>query len=90
VSNGTGRSETPVGLGRKLSQGWMAVVGRFGFCQTLVVLALFYTVLIGPVALAMGLARRDYLDKRSPRDGDSAWREADSAKPDLERAKLLS
>jgi len=90
VSESAGQSETGVGVGRRLFQGWMAIVGRFGFCQTLVILALFYTVLIGPVALALGLARRDYLDKGSARDGGSAWREADSAKPDLERAKLLS
>lgn len=79
-----------MGLGRKLFQGWMAVVGRFGFCQTVVILAFFYAFLVGPVALFMGLARRDYLDKRSPRADGSAWRDADSAKPDLERAKLLS
>ena len=90
MSDSAGQSETAVGPGRKLGRGWMAIVGRFGFCQTLVILALFYAVLIGPVALALALGRRDYLDKRSAREGGSAWREADTAKPDLERAKLLS
>lgn len=79
-----------VSFGRKLFRGWMAIAGRFGFCQTIVVLAFFYTLLIGPIALVLGLSRRDPLDKRAPRGSGSAWREADSAKPDLERAKLLS
>lgn len=75
-------------LHRRLLQGWGAIVARFGFVQTLVILALFYAMLIGPVALGLSLARRDLLDKRRPRDASSVWQDADSAKPDLERAKL--
>ena len=36
------------------------------------------------------LTRRDLLDKRRLRAPGSAWRDADSARPDLERAKLTS
>ena len=90
MSESAGQLQAGAGVGRRLFQGWMAIVARFGFCQTLVILALFYAVLIGPVALVLALARRDYLDKRGARAAGSAWREADSAKPDLERAKLLS
>jgi hypothetical protein len=68
----------------------MAITARFGFSQTLVILALFYGLLIGPVALALVIGRRDYLGRRGLRAGGSAWCEADSSKPDLERAKLLS
>lgn len=75
---------------RRLLAGWMAITARFGFTQTLVMLALFYALLIGPVALVFGLARRDLLDRRGLRSGGSAWREADSAPPDLERARLTS
>lgn len=77
-------------LHRRLFAGWMAITARFGFSQTLVVLGFFYGLLIGPVALVLALARRDYLGRRGLRAGGSAWLEADSARPDLERAKLLS
>ncbi len=68
----------------------MAIAGRFGYVQTLVILALVYGVLIGPVGLVLAAARRDPLDKRQLRATGSAWQEADSAAPDLERAKLTT
>jgi hypothetical protein len=68
----------------------MAIAGRFGFVQTLVILGLFYVFLIGPVALGIGLARQDLLGKRGLREAGTAWQDADTAKPDLERAKLLT
>jgi hypothetical protein len=75
---------------RRLKDGWMTITARFGFVQTVVILAFFYGTLIGPAYLFITVARRDLLDKRSLHSGGSAWREADSAAPDLERAKLLS
>ena len=81
---------TRVSPARRLLNGWMAISGRFGFVQTLVILSLFYTLLIGPIAAGAALARQDLLGKRGLREGGTAWREADTAKPDLERAKLLS
>ncbi len=81
---------TGVSPGRRLLSGWMAIAGRFGFVQTLVILGLFYTFLIGPVAAGAALARQDLLGKRGLRERGTAWRDADTAKPDLERAKLLS
>ena len=80
----------PMPVWRRLFDGWNAVVGRFGFVQTLVILALFYAVLIGPAALFAALARRDLLDKRGLGSRGSAWQDADSAAPDLERAKLTT
>jgi hypothetical protein len=80
----------PKPVWRRLFDGWNAVVGRFGFVQTLVILALFYTVLIGPAALMAWLARRDLLGKRGLGSRASAWQDADSAAPDLERAKLTT
>ena len=80
----------PKSVWRRLLDGWNAVVGRFGFVQTLVILALFYALLIGPTALMARLARRDLLDKRGLGSQGSAWQDADSAAPDLERAKLTT
>lgn len=75
---------------RKLLNGWMAIAGRFGHIQTLMILVLFYALLIGPVSLGLAVARRDFLSKRGLHAAGSAWQDADSAEPDLERAKLLS
>jgi hypothetical protein len=77
-------------LHRRLFRGWMLITARFGFVQTLVILAFFYLFLIGPIALGSVLARADYLHKRGLRQGASAWSDSESAKPDLERAKLAS
>lgn len=81
-------NETPAW--RRLWSGWMAIAGRFGFVQTLLLLTLFYTCLIGPVWAVTAIARRDFLAKRGLGAAGSAWLDADTAKPDLERAKLLS
>ena len=79
-----------VSLARKLYLGWMVIVGRFGHVQTLVILAFFYTFLIGPVALVMALFRSDALGKRGLRGEGSAWCDGDSPEPSLERAKLTT
>jgi hypothetical protein len=75
---------------RRLLAGWLAIAARFGASQTLVILALLYLALLGPVALALAVARRDLLGRRGLGAGGSAWHEADSARPDLERARLTS
>jgi hypothetical protein len=76
--------------GRRLLNGWMIIAGRFGSVQTLMILVLTYVLLIGPVGLVLAIGRSDPLAKRGLRAVGSAWLDADSAKPDLERAKLLS
>jgi hypothetical protein len=75
---------------RSLLNGWMAIAARFGFVQTILLLTLIYAVLIGPAWAVMVMARRDFLAKRGLRAEGSAWLDADTAEPDLERAKLLS
>lgn len=77
-------------LRRRLLDGWMVIAGRFGSVQTLMILALTYVLLIGPVGLALAVVRNDPLAKRGLREAGSAWLDADTAKPNLERAKLLS
>jgi hypothetical protein len=64
------------------------IAARFGSIQTLVLLTFFYLFLIGPVAGISRLGGRDFLEKRQLDLAQSAWREADTSPPDLERAKL--
>ena len=75
-------------LGRSLLNGWMAIAGRFGSVQTLMILSMTYLLLIGPVGLILAIGRSDPLAKRGLKAVESAWLDADTAKPDLERAKL--
>lgn len=77
-------------VARRLLDGWYVVSGRFGGVQTLVILAFFYVVLIGPVAFVSLVARRDYLSKRGLHADGTAWGDADTGGADLERAKLTS
>jgi len=81
---------TTSGLWRRLLAGWNAIAGRFGAIQTLVILGLFYIVLIGPAALVRFLGRGDPLQKRPLPAAESAWRAADTAGADLERARQTS
>ena len=77
-------------LGRRLLNGWMTIAGRFGSVQTLMILVMMYVLVIGPVGLALAIVRSDPLAKRGLKVSQSVWLDADTAKPDLERAKLLS
>ncbi len=75
---------------RKLLNGWLTISARFGAVQTLLLLACFYGCLIGPGGVAIAIRRSDPLDRRGPGPGGSAWRDADTAGAELERAKLTS
>ena len=67
--------------------GWLAIAARFGHVQTLVILAIFYAFILGPISLGIAISRGDLLTKRGLRASGSAWREADSVRPELERAR---
>jgi len=82
--------QSPPGLGRRLLNGWMVIAARFGYVQTLMLLVFTYAILIGPVGIGVFIGRGDMLSKRGLKAAGSAWLKADTAKPDLERAKLLS
>jgi len=56
----------------------------------LMILVMMYVLVIGPVGLALAIGRSDPLAKRGLKAAQSVWLDADTAKPDLERAKLLS
>ena len=72
---------------RRLYVGWLAIAARFGHVQTLVILAIFYALMLGPISLGIAISRGDLLAKRGLRASGSAWREADSEQPELERAR---
>jgi len=72
---------------RRLYHGWLAIAARFGHVQTLVILAIFYALILGPISLGIAISRGDLLAKRGLRVSGSAWREADSVRPELERAR---
>ena len=76
-------------LWRRFYAGWLEIAARFGEVQTLLVLAMVYSLVLGPVALVLFTFRRDLLHKRGLHVSGSAWLEADSAGADLERAKRL-
>lgn len=77
-------------LGRRLLNGWMVIAGRFGFVQTMMLLALTYAFVIGPFGLVISIFRGDLLAKRGLGSKESAWQDSESEKPNLERAKLQS
>lgn len=82
--------DTGPSVGRRLYTGWLRVVARFGEVQTLILLTLVYSFVIGPMAVGAAAARRDLLAKGGLREGDSAWGDADTTtSPDLERARRL-
>jgi hypothetical protein len=87
-SNST--SSDPRPLWRRLLNGWLAIAAHFGAVQTMLVLAVFYVTLVGPVWLVHVLGRRDQLDKGDLWETGSAWHDSDSGGTDLERAKLSS
>jgi hypothetical protein len=77
-------------VGRRLYEGWLLIAAHFGEAQTLVIVALVYGLVLGPMSLGMRIGRGDPLHKRSLRERGSAWCDADSiATPELERAKRL-
>jgi hypothetical protein len=75
---------------RRLYEGWLLIAAQFGEVQTLIVVAVTYALVMGPVALAIQVARGDPLHKRALRVPGTAWLDADSTPaPDVERAKRL-
>jgi hypothetical protein len=77
-------------LWRRLYEGWLLIAAQFGEVQTLIIVSLVYTLVMGPVAMIIQAGRGDPLHKRGLRGAGSAWLDADSeAAPDVARAKRL-
>ena len=88
--NETDSDSPQPGFFRKLYLGWLEIAARFGEVQTMIIVALVYSFVIGPTAAVIAIGRGDLLQKREIFSGGSAWSEADSTSdPDVERAKRL-
>jgi hypothetical protein len=72
---------------RRLLDGWLQIVARFGEVQTLALLGLIYVLVIGPASLVARTLGNDFLSKRGLGEAGSAWREADSRPAELENVK---
>ena len=79
-------TETP-SFWRRLLGGWLLIAGHFGEAQTLVLLGLIYSLVLGPAALISRVAGNDFLTKRGLRQPGSAWCDADGRPSDLENLK---
>lgn len=79
-------TEKPTPL-RRLLDGWLEIVARFGEAQTLTLLGLIYLLVIGPASLVARGLGNDFLSKRGLGESGSAWRGADSRAPELENVK---
>ena len=49
----SGAEATELSFGRRLYRGWLLVAARFGEVQTLIILTLVYSVVMGPIALVI-------------------------------------
>ena len=76
-------------LHRRLYEGWLLIAAHFGEIQTRVVLMIAYVFVMGPMSVALIVARKDLLHKRQVHGASSAWNVADTAAPDLGRARRL-
>jgi hypothetical protein len=79
-------NEKPAPL-RRLLDGWLEIVARFGEVQTLALLGLIYVLVIGPASIIARSFGNDFLSKRGIGESGSAWRAADSRAPELENVK---
>jgi hypothetical protein len=77
-------------LWRRLYEGWLLIAAQFGEVQTLIIVALVYAGVMGPMAVIMQAGRSDPLHKRGLGAPGTAWQDADSTgAPDVARAKRL-
>jgi hypothetical protein len=70
---------------RRALDGWLVIAARFGFVQTLVIVSIVYLLLLGPIGVVANLFGADFLNKKKLHEPGSAWSEADTSKPELER-----
>ncbi|MFA6091906.1 MAG: SxtJ family membrane protein [Elusimicrobiota bacterium] len=61
--------------GRRIYQGWMALVYPIGACVSVLLLALLYFGVITPIGLALRIFGRDALQLRPLSAGESGWAE---------------
>jgi hypothetical protein len=74
-------------VGRRLLDGWLLIAAHFGEVQTLVLLGLIYSLVIGPASVVSRVLGSDFLTKRGLGAPGSAWREADTRPPLLDNLR---
>ena len=73
-------------IGSIAYKGWMAFAHALGFVNTMVLLTLAYLIIIGPIAIVLWFARRDFLERKLHR-GSSYWREHELTQNTIETAQ---
>jgi hypothetical protein len=66
-------------------KGWMLFARGLAFVNTRLILTLFFVIVIGPIALILKLAGKDFLQRRID-SSPSFWRPRESAEHTLENA----
>jgi len=77
-------------MGTTLWQGLKKVFHALGVVQNFVLLAVFYFLLFGPMALLIRLFRRDLLGLRRRRECETFWQPRPPEQTSLERARRQS
>lgn len=76
-------------MGKTIWHGIKRFFHGLGLVQNFLLLAVFYFVLFGPMALVARLAMRDLLDIHHP-DRESFWKPRPAEEPSLKRARHQS
>lgn len=66
-------------------KGWMAFARALAFINTRIILTLFFVLIIGPIALVLRLAGKDFL-QRTIDSSPSFWKDREHAEHSLENA----
>ncbi len=72
-------------LGRSLYKGWMLFARGLAFVNTRVILTIFFVFIIGPIALILKLAGKDFLQRKID-SSPSFWKPRERAEHTLENA----
>lgn len=72
-------------IGSTIYKGWMTFARGLAFVNTRVILTLFFFIVIGPIALIVKIAGKDFLQRRID-SSPSFWKSRDAAEATLENA----
>jgi hypothetical protein len=72
-------------IGSKIYEGWMLFARALAFVNTRVILTLFFIIVIGPIAIFLKLAGKDFLQRKID-SSPSFWKPRETAENTLENA----
>ena len=72
-------------FGSTLYRWWMAFARAIAFVNTRLILTIVYVIIIGPIALIVRIAGRDFLDRTMGR-AESYWKQREHSDHTLENA----